>query len=53
MMGSQSKPIICENELWLHKPKASEDLQRALTWAQKNPPQESSAGDIEKLRERK
>jgi hypothetical protein len=47
-MGSQSKPIICENELWLHEPKASEDLRSALTWAQKNPSRESSAGDIEK-----
>ena len=33
--------VIPENELWLHQPKASQDLQRALAWAQKNPPSES------------
>ncbi len=34
--------VIPENELWLHQPKASRDLQRALAWAQENPPRESS-----------
>ena len=33
--------VVPENELWLHEPKASQDLQRALVWAQKNPPSES------------
>lgn len=33
--------VIPDNELWLHQPKASQDLQRALTWAQRNPPKES------------
>jgi len=46
--GQSIKTHYCENELWLHEPKASEDLRRALTWAQKNPPRESSADDIEK-----
>jgi hypothetical protein len=41
--------VIPENELWLHEPKASEDLQHALAWAQQNPPRESSSDDIEKL----
>jgi len=46
--------VIPENELWLHEPKATEDLRRALAWAQQNAPRESSIGDIEKLsRERK
>ncbi len=33
--------VIPENELWLHQPKPSADLQRALTWAHEIPPQES------------
>ena len=33
--------VVPENEAWLHEPKASEDLQRALQWAQRNPPKES------------
>ena len=41
--------VVPENELWLHEPKASADLQRALAWAQQNPARESSLGDIEKL----
>jgi hypothetical protein len=34
--------VIPESELWLHQPKASADMQRALAWAQENPPRESS-----------
>jgi len=35
---------------WLHEPKASGDLQRALAWAQANPARESSPDAIfEKL----
>ena len=34
--------VIPESELWLHQPKAGQDLQRALVWAQENPPRESS-----------
>jgi hypothetical protein len=33
--------VVPENELWLHQPKAREDLQRALDWAQGHPPKES------------
>jgi hypothetical protein len=33
--------VVPENELWLHEPKAKDDLQRALLWAQRNPPGES------------
>jgi len=42
--------VIPENELWLHEPKASRDLERALAWAQTNPPRESDTDAIfEKL----
>ena len=42
--------VIPENEVWLHQPKASKDLRRALVWAQENPPRESSPDAIfEKL----
>ena len=33
--------VVPENELWLHQPKARDDLRRALHWAQSNPPHES------------
>ena len=33
--------VIPENELWLHAPKATQDLQRALAWARNNPTRES------------
>ncbi len=33
--------VIPENELWLHQPKAREDLAAALGWALRNPPKES------------
>ena len=38
--------VVPENELWLHQPKAREDLARALDWAQKNPPKESDPDAI-------
>src|SRR5450759_5911904 len=42
--------VIPENELWLHQPQASEDVRRALAWAQVNPPRESDPDTIfEKL----
>ncbi len=33
--------VVPENERWLHEPKANDDLQRALLWAQRNAPGES------------
>jgi len=33
--------VVPENELWLHQPKAREDLARALDWAQRHPAKES------------
>lgn len=41
--------VIPENELWLHRPQASKDLERALAWAQDNPPRESSEEKLESL----
>jgi hypothetical protein len=38
--------VVPENELWLHQPKAREDLQRALDWAQRHPPKESDPDAI-------
>jgi hypothetical protein len=29
--------VVPENELWLHQPKARDDLQRALDWSQRHP----------------
>ncbi len=44
--------VIPENELWLHEPKAARDLQRALAWAQNNPPSETVPDAIrEKMRD--
>ncbi|MDA8109651.1 MAG: hypothetical protein M0015_13635 [Betaproteobacteria bacterium] len=33
--------VVPHNELWLHEPQAREEMQRALEWAQRNPPKES------------
>ena len=30
--------VIPENEMWLHQPQVNQDLQRALAFAQSNPP---------------
>lgn len=38
--------VVPENELWLHEPKAGEDLRRAIQWAQRNPPRESDPDAI-------
>jgi hypothetical protein len=38
--------VVPHNELWLHQPPAREDLQRALEWAQRNPPKESDPDAI-------
>ena len=42
-------PVVPENELWLHQPKARDDLRRALRWAQSNPPRESDPDAILKM----
>ncbi len=33
--------VIPENELWVHRPKAKQDLQRAISWASRHEPKES------------
>ena len=33
--------VIPDNEVWLHQPGASKDLDRALKWANEHPPVES------------
>lgn len=38
--------VVPENELWLHQPKAREDLRRALDWAERNRPEESDPDAI-------
>lgn len=40
--------VVPDNELWLHQPQAREELQRALEWAQRNPPKESDLDAIHK-----
>jgi hypothetical protein len=37
---------IPENDLWLREPRAREDMQRALVWAQRNAPKESDPDAI-------
>lgn len=41
--------IIPDNELWLHSPSAKKTLDRAIEWAEKNPP---SGSDLNKLEKR-
>jgi hypothetical protein len=38
--------VVPENELWLHQPKARDDLQRAMDWSQRHPPKESDPDAI-------
>jgi len=44
--------VVPENKSWLHEPKVNEDLQRALQWAQRNPPKESDPDAILRKLER-
>ena len=42
--------VIPHNELWLHQPKANQDLGKAMSWANNNPPSASDPNAlIEKL----
>jgi hypothetical protein len=38
----RSATVVPDNESWLHQPKAAEALQKALSWAQNNAPDDSS-----------
>ena len=33
--------VIPHNELWLHQPKANQDLMNAMNWTKNNPPSSS------------
>jgi hypothetical protein len=41
--------VIPDNELWLHESAAKQTLDRAVAWAEKNPP---GASDLNKLEKR-
>ena len=38
--------IIPDNEIWLHQPKAADDLQTAMAWARANSPIDSQVDSI-------
>lgn len=38
--------VVPDNESWLHQPKAAEALQKALSWAQNNDPDDSSVDAV-------
>ncbi|HEX4963104.1 MAG TPA: hypothetical protein VF173_19900 [Thermoanaerobaculia bacterium] len=40
--------FIPDNERWLHTPEVSSDLDEALAWNAKNPPQETNLKELEK-----
>ncbi|MFO7801412.1 MAG: hypothetical protein R6V55_03840 [Desulfovermiculus sp.] len=40
--------FIPQNEEWLHDPKNKADLDRALEWAENNPPRASDPDDLER-----
>jgi len=41
--------VIPDSERWLHEPKAAADLERALAWAQTNPPRETNWDEFQKM----
>ncbi|MDG4584594.1 MAG: hypothetical protein P9E67_11015 [Candidatus Competibacter sp.] len=44
--------VIPDNERWLHTPQAAADLERALAWAQANPPTDAHLdATLERLRD--
>jgi len=40
--------VLPDNENWLHQPKTAAALQKALAWAQKNPPSDASVDTVVK-----
>lgn len=38
--------VLPDNEKWLHQPKALGALQKALSWANNNPPSDSSVESV-------
>ena len=45
-VSGKAEPAIPKEELWLHTPPARETLDRAIEWAENNPPK---ASDLDKL----
>jgi len=39
---------IPENERWLHEPEVKAKLDRAIAWAEANPPSETDLDELEK-----
>ncbi|MCL4705434.1 hypothetical protein KJ068_09755 [bacterium] len=40
--------FIPDNEQWLHQPHVKTELDEAISWAQRNPPQSSDLDDLVK-----
>lgn len=38
--------VIPDNERWLHQPQAAADLQKALAWANSNPPADANVNAV-------
>jgi hypothetical protein len=49
--------VVPDNERWLHRPQARDDLERAVDWVQRHPPEESDPNvlikDLERGQHRK
>ena len=45
--------IIPDNELWIHEPAVKKKLDRAIAWAQQNPPAASDLNQLEKRLKRR
>lgn len=39
--------FIPDNERWLHEPEVKEKLDKALAWAERNPPRETDLKELE------
>ncbi len=40
--------FVPENERWLHEPSVSRSVDRAIAWAEKNPPRKTSLSKLAK-----
>lgn len=38
--------IVPDNELWVHEPSTKKNIIKAMTWATKNPPNESKPSEL-------
>ena len=39
--------FIPDNERWLHRPDVQTELNEAITWAEKNPPEDTNLEELE------